>query len=67
MAISVISQNFGICYFDVSTFKCYLASFDDDCISSTLRNIIAQIRPVEIIYDQKSSIDKNSFCFVGNY
>lgn len=41
----------GICYFDMSTFKCYLGSFNDTDNNQTLRTIIAKIRPVEIIYD----------------
>ena len=42
----------GICYFDISTFKCFLGSFTDDDSNSILRTAIAKIRPVEIIYDK---------------
>ena len=45
-------NNVGICYFDVSTFKCYLGSFEDTATYTTLRTAITKIRPVEIIYDQ---------------
>jgi DNA mismatch repair ATPase MutS len=45
-------NNIGICYFDLTTFKCYLGSFIDNENSSTLRTCISKIRPVEIIYDE---------------
>ena len=46
------NYNIGVCYFDISTFKCYLGSFDDSINYATLRTVITQIRPVEIIYDK---------------
>lgn len=46
------SNNIGVCYFDVTTFKCYLGSFEDNNDCTTLRTVIAKVRPVEIIYDQ---------------
>ena len=48
----------GVCYFDISTFKCHIGSFEDSINFSTLRTIISQIRPVEILYD-KNNIDKD--------
>ncbi len=44
-------NNMGVCYFDISTFKCYLGSFEDNINNTILRTIITKIRPVEIIYD----------------
>lgn len=51
-------NNFGICYFDISTFKCYLGSFDDSPNCSMLRTVLSQVRPVEVIYD-KDNIGKD--------
>lgn len=45
-------NNIGICYFDISTFVCFLGSFEDDQSYSTLRTALSKIRPVEIVYDQ---------------
>lgn len=46
------SNNLGVCYFDITTFKCFLGSFTDSPDFTILRSIISKIRPVEIIYDQ---------------
>ena len=45
-------NNIGVCYFDLSTFKCFIGSFIDNENSTTLRTCISKIRPVEIVYDQ---------------
>ena len=55
MSISLSSiedkNNIGVCYFDISTFKCHLGSFEDNSLFITLRTTITKIRPVEIIYE----------------
>ena len=45
----------GVCYFDVTTFKCYLGSFEDNYLYSTLRTVITKIRPVELVFDKGMS------------
>ena len=44
-------NNIGVCYFDISTFKCYLGCFVDNQSNNTLRTVISKIRPVELVYD----------------
>ena len=41
--------NFGFCYFDFSTLKFYLGSFEDDMTLKQFRTLGLQIRPVEVI------------------
>ena len=57
MALSRMEGNdgeniMGICYFDISTFKCFIGTFVDDESNSVLRTAIVKIRPVELIYDK---------------
>lgn len=47
----------GVCYFDVTTFKCYLGSFEDNHLYSTLRTVITKIRPLELVFE-KGMTDK---------
>lgn len=41
----------GVCYFDISTFKCYIGNFDDNANYNTLRTTLSKIRPLELVYD----------------
>ena len=33
------SSKVGVCFFDISTFKCFLGSFDDNSSSSILKSV----------------------------
>lgn len=43
------STKFGFCYFDVSTLKFFMGSFEDDFTLKQFRTLCLQIRPVEAI------------------
>jgi DNA mismatch repair ATPase MutS len=42
-------HRFGFCYYDFSTLKFYLGSFEDDFTLKQFRTLTLQIRPVEAI------------------
>ena len=44
-----VETRFGYCYFDMSTLKFYLGTFDDDFTLKQFRTLIMQTRPVEFI------------------
>ena len=44
-----IGTKFGYCYFDMSTLKFYLGSYQDDFTLKQFRTLVMQIRPVEFI------------------
>ena len=44
----------AVCYFDISTMQCYLGQFEDDTVYSSLRTLLSQIRPVEIVIERDS-------------
>eukprot|EP00347_Sterkiella_histriomuscorum_P016833 403351679 len=52
LALKIDNVNIGLCYFDVSTNKCFLGQFEDDESFNTLRTILAQIRAVEVIAEK---------------
>lgn len=52
LAIKKDGDNYGICFFDISTFKCYLGSFVDDSCQSILRTTLTQVRPVEVVIEK---------------
>ena len=31
----------GVCFFDISTFKCFLGSFDDNSSNQILKNVLS--------------------------
>lgn len=47
---------FGFCYFDFSTLKFYLGSFEDDITLKQFRTLGLQIRPVEVITASSSMV-----------
>ena len=53
-------QKFGFCYYDFSTLKFYLGSFEDDLTLKQFRTLTLQIRPVEAICSSTSMIGKKN-------
>ena len=52
MAIYFEMDWIGCCYFDLSTRQCYMGQFQDDPLYSSLRTLLSQVRPVEIIIER---------------
>ena len=44
-------NEFGVTFFDVTTLQIYIGQFTDDDSMSTLRTLVSQIRPVEVIHE----------------
>ncbi len=49
MAYCQEDHKFGFCYYDFSTLKFYIGSFEDDMTLKQFRTLTLQIRPVEAI------------------
>lgn len=43
------NHKFGFCYYDFSTLKFYIGSFEDDMTLKQFRTLILQIRPIEAV------------------
>ena len=52
-------QNFGYCYFDMSTLKFYMGAFKDDFTLKQFRTLIMQTRPVEFVCTSETAYHTN--------
>ena len=55
LAFKRFGNEFGITFFDVTTLEIYIGQFTDDDSMSTLRTLVSQIRPVEVIHEREFS------------
>jgi DNA mismatch repair ATPase MutS len=44
----------GVCFFDITTLQCNIGSFVDGASFVKLRNLMSQIKPLEIVYEKKT-------------
>jgi DNA mismatch repair ATPase MutS len=55
LSIKRFGNEFGVTFFDVTTLKLYIGQFSDDESMSSLRTLVSQIRPVEVIHENEFS------------
>ena len=55
LAFKRFGNEFGVTFFDVNTLQIYIGQFLDDDSMSTLRTLVSQIRPVEVIHEREFS------------
>ena len=53
LAIKKHGNEFGVTFFDVTTLEFHIGQFVDDENMSSLRTLICQIRPVEVIFERE--------------
>ena len=46
------SKEVGVCFFDISTSKCFLGQFTDDINYAAFRTLISQVNPVEVVFER---------------
>lgn len=42
----------GVCFFDMSTLKCYIGNYVDGPSLSRLRSLLSSTRPLELVYEK---------------
>jgi DNA mismatch repair protein MSH6 len=52
LALKREDRTLGITFFDVSTLKFRIGQFEDDEYFSTLRTLLCQIRPIEVLHER---------------
>ena len=46
------TKEVGVCFFDISTSKCFLGQFTDDINYAAFRTLISQVNPVEMVVER---------------
>ena len=55
LSIKRYGNEFGVTFFDVTTLKLFVGQFSDDESMSSLRTLVSQIRPVEVVHENEFS------------
>lgn len=54
LAVRKHANEIGVCFFDVTTLQVHVGQITDDEQLSTLRTLVAKIRPVEVLYESEA-------------
>lgn len=55
LAVKRYNKEIGVAFFDVATLKFFVGQFADDDQLSSLRTLLCQIRPVEVVHEREIS------------